>query len=200
MRNRLTPSEGQKAYRAKVGQWLEAIEKRFGVSRAEVAKRAGVSHTTLYRWFDEGLNHIPSQSAILRIATAMNVPGPDGLPLIAGFAEAGAAPLAPAQDDPPLSPNQSWWRAGDRALELHGIMPGDRLLLDQAAEARSGDVVVANIEDPDLGAALTVIRLLDGDFLVTRTWDRELASAKDYVNGRSVRVMGPIVRLVRERP
>lgn len=200
-----TPSEAAKAYRALVAAWIEGLEAKFNVSRAGVAARGGVRASTLYRWFDRELNHVPSHSSVMRIATAFGVPPPgQEAPLQPqGFAESGLvmidAPTGAPAETAANNPNLSWWKVADRALELAGYLPGDRILLDQSATPRPGDVVIAQIYDFERGAAETRLRLYQPPFLVTRTIDPAAAFRPVMLDGERAVVMGPIIQLLRIR-
>jgi transcriptional regulator with XRE-family HTH domain len=54
------------------GQHLRALREGAGLSRAELARRAGVPVATLRRW--EGGGHVPDLPALLRLAEALGVP------------------------------------------------------------------------------------------------------------------------------
>ncbi|MDE2579986.1 MAG: hypothetical protein KGL46_14375, partial [Hyphomicrobiales bacterium] len=91
------------------------------------------------------------------------------------------------------------WRIENRALELAGYIPGDIVLIDQAAAARDGDTVIAQIYDFDIGDARTRIRRYDGVYLTTATMDAALAERPLPVDGERVVIVGRIVRMFRNR-
>ena len=186
-------------YRARVADWIAGIEARFGVTVAEIAARSSLQPSTIYRWLDDKSGHMPSHVSVARIANAFKIPPPTLSDASnPGFSETPVT-MTDAPADEPAGENLSWWRVGDRALELAGFLPGDRVLLDQAQQARAGDVVIAQIYDFERGAADTRLRWYDPPFLVTRTMDPALAGKPILVDGERVVIMGPIVRLLRDR-
>jgi len=201
MARKPTPNEAAASFRRNVTDWVDGLERRFAVTKAQIAHRAGVRPSTLYRWFDGDLNHIPSHASVLRIANAFGVAMPRTEPARtpAFFAEAGVAAIEPPASEKPVEPNLSWWKVGDRALELAGYLPGDRVMLDQALAARAGDAVIAQVYDFERGAAETRLRFYSPPFLVTRTMDPALTDKADLVDGKRVVISGPIVRMVRDR-
>lgn len=192
--------------RAAIREWLEAIRARHNVTPRDIATRARVNLSTIYRMLSADSPHVPQLDSILKIAQAFGVAMPDaGLPgetrdiAPQGFGEGDAAPYsgeAPAVFGA-LGANRSVWRVGSRALELQGVLPDDLLLLDQAAPARAGDCVVAQIYDFDAATARTRIRAYDGLYLTTATMDRALQERPLPVDGERVVVMGRIVGLFR---
>ena len=194
-------SQTNLAFRAEVADWLRDLKKRSSLSYDEIADRAGVGTSTLYRWMDEGRTDSPSHAALLSLSEAFGVPLPGARTAAPGpgFQESGLARLDPPEQEMPENPNQSWWRVRDRALELAGFLPGDQVLLDQSVQPRRGDAVVAQIYDTKLGAAETVLRLYAFPALVTRTNDAEFTDRADVIDADRVKVMGTVVRLLRDR-
>lgn len=193
--------EGQAlASRQSVREWISEIETRFSVSRAEIAKRADVKPSTIYRWFDDKFSHVPSYSAIRRIAAAFSIDLPGASIQRSGFAESDAARYeGPPAEFAGLTPDQSDWTLTTRALELAGFKPGDVVRLDMKAVPEPGDAVFAQVYNFELGTAETRFRLYDPPYLVTRTMDPSVNDRPLYVDGERVVIMGPIVRTVRTR-
>lgn len=189
-----TPSDLSEAYRKEVIAWVEALEQRFGISRNELATRAGVASSTVYRWFDRSTGFAPSQTIILKIAAALGVDPPGAR----GFAETGVSLTGTPEAEPPPSPNQSWWRVRDRALDLAGFLPGDRILLDQNEPPRAGDAVIAQFYDRR-GGAETKLRWYAPPYLMLRTSDLSMDVKPAQIDPDDNKIMGPIIRLVRDR-
>ena len=128
-------SETNMAFRAEIAEWLRELHRKSGLSYEQIADRAGVSSSTLYRWMDDKRRDTPSHATLLSLSEAFGVPIPGHRPLLrptGGLSESGVARLDPPEQELPESVNQSWWRVRDRALELAGFLPGDRVLLDQS--------------------------------------------------------------------
>lgn len=78
-----------------------------------------------------------------------------------------------------------------RALELAGIVPGDRILVDLKRQPVYGDRVVAQVYDEQSADATTILRLFRPPALVTASADLSLAS---YGTGDNhVEIKGVIV-------
>ncbi len=195
-----TPTEGAAAFRRSVVEWVIGIERQFNVTRAQIAERSGIKSSTIYRWFDQSLNHVPSNASVLQIANAFGVTGPGSVTPSPPLANEEGLTVAEA---PPGETwdhaTQNWWRVGDRALELAGYLPGDLVLCDPKVAARQGDVVVAVLHRAGDGLGERRLRLFVPPFLVTRSMDPHLHDMADLVDGHRVMVSGPILRLVRHR-
>jgi transcriptional regulator with XRE-family HTH domain len=202
MRMRRPKSESQIAFRAEVSDWLQDIRRRTNLSFDQIGERSGINSATLYRWTDPKRTEAPSHSSLLAISEAFGIPMPGHRPSgkpAPGFHEAGVARLDPPEHELPPDPNQSWWRLKDRALELAGYLPGDQVLLDQSVAPQAGDGVIAQIYDFEIGAAETVARLFAFPVLVTRSADPLFAHSADLIDNARVKVMGTIIRMVRDR-
>lgn len=194
-------SEQARASRQLIRDWISEIERRFNVSRAEVATRADVKPSTIYRWFDDEFSHMPSYPKLRQIADAFGVDMPGAGAAPTGFSEGDAARYEGPALDPnaPLTPNQSDWTLSTRALELAGYLPGDVARLDMSIAPRSGDAVFAQVYNLERGTAETRLRLYDPPYLVVRTFDPAINAKPLYVDGEHVAIIGPIVRLLRIR-
>jgi transcriptional regulator with XRE-family HTH domain len=196
------PSISDKAISVRQGirDWIIDLERRFQVSRAEVANRSGIKPSTVYRWFDDQFTHVPSYSALQRIADAFNI-GMPGAPLLKqGFSEAPTEPfVTPTAELEPSPADPSDWTVTTRALELAGFLPGDVLRIDKTALPRSGDAVIADVYDFDRNAPEKRIRFYEPPYLTTRTMDPAVNGKPLIVDGERVVILGPVVRSVRLR-
>lgn len=193
-------------FRHAVTKWIGDLQTKFSIGVHDIAARSGVRSSTIYRWLDDDLLHIPSHASVLKIATAFGVAAPiltSGTGLqIQGFAETGLAPTDTPEGEDELTINQSWWTVRDRALDLAGFLLGDRILLDQAQPPRAGDAVIAQVygtEQTNRLSAETRLLLYEPPFLVTRSTDPTQTLKPLLVDNERVVVMGPIIRLVRDR-
>ncbi|OCC01816.1 hypothetical protein BA190_26760 [Labrys sp. WJW] len=186
--------------RQRVQAWIEGIERRFRVTRQEIAKRAGFSHSTIYRWFDSDRSDTPSALKVRQIADAFGIPAPTDVVEPPGFSEGEAVPyhgetVQAGRNDPNLSD----WVIGSRALELHGYMPGDIVTIDQSITPRSGDVVIAQVYNLEAGNAETKVRYYEAPHLTTKTMDPTASDRPLYVDGERVAIMGVVTRSMRIR-
>lgn len=179
-------------YRAEITTWIEGLEIKLGLSRAELIARTGMPASTIYRWFKPELNHIPSHASVLRIANALGV-DPPGSTRVSGQDRSGVTMTGQEAEA-----EQSWWIVNGRSLELLGYLPGDSILLDETLSARPGDVVIAQLYDPQ-GGARTEARMFDTPFLVTRAVRDEDGDKPRFADGQTARIVGVVTRLVRER-
>lgn len=182
--------------RALLRDWLQGIMSRNRVQPKDLAAAGDVDTATVYRWMDPTATTSPRLVNVLRISRYFGEAAPG---LAGGFAE---PEIAKFEGEPPaaLTPataNQSVWRIGNRALELAGVLPGDLVLLDQAAPPRPGDIVIAQIYDFEAGAAETKIRVYDGRSLVTRSMDPSAQDRAMPVDGERAVIAGRIVALHR---
>lgn len=199
---RTTPLQEADDDRRSVRAWIDEIKTRFNVETPEVARRAGVSPGTIYRWFDDDASFQPSRATLRKIAAAFGVemPGePNWKPK--GFEDAELVAMVGEQIPESLraSIDQGVWRMTTRALELLGILPGDVLLVDLRETPRSGDVVCAQIYDFQRGDAETKLRLYEPPYLLTATMDAALREPPIYVDGERAVVRGVVTRMLRER-
>ena len=118
-----------------------------------------------------------------------------------GFAEgdltAYHGPPPGLSEKPPTG--HGYWQVENRALELAAILPGDVLDFAIGERPRKGDVVVAQVYDPDGRSARTVLRLFNPPFLTVHTQDRNLDQTPIQIdaNEERVKVMGTLVALSR---
>lgn len=179
--------------------WLAAIIRKSGGNLTQLARQAGVSHTTLSRAMDP--NQKPPNfraDTIAKLTRISGIPAPSELAAaVHGMHEPDAEPLV-EQDGAfgmQLTPDQSLWKVGRSFAAIPGYRPGDHLLVDGGLDPENGDDVLANIYDPDTGTAETVRRTYRKGWLFGGPdTDPELA------DNRACRVMGVIVRSWRDRP
>ena len=185
--------------------WIDGIKTRFAIEVSAIAARTAppISPSTIYRWLDPGYPFNPSLAKIRQIARAFNVPMPqlDGAESFQGFAEDELQPIA-AEDFAglPAGADQGRWRITSRVLELAGYKPGDVVLVDLALAPKTGDTVCVQMYDFDTGSAKTRLRIYNHPFVETATMDPRLKEPAVLVDGKSVVIVGTVIRMVRVRP
>jgi lambda repressor-like predicted transcriptional regulator len=145
----------------RVRQYLQAVLTETGWSAPELARRAGISRSTLHRALTEDI-YTTSTTTLEKIARAsgINLPG--------SRIATTARELQPDENvnGGAIAPHQSWQRVSTNLLMRAGMMPGDILLLDAQTTPRQGDIVEAEIFTA--AGAHTALRLYDAPYLVTR--------------------------------
>lgn len=198
----VTPRSQNVDERAQVRAWIEAIKARHKIELREIAARAGVAVSTIYRWFDDAFAFQPSRSALRKIAQAFNVemPGEDAS-RAPGFAEREMVAIAVEErpDELRAGLNQGVWRVATRALEMIGYLPGDMVLVDMAETPRPGDVVCAQVYDFQHGAAETKLRVYEPPYLVCATMDPAAREAPIYLDHERATIAGVVTRMLRAR-
>lgn len=186
--------------------WIDRIRAQYRIEVPDIAKKAKVSASTIYRWLDEGYAFNPSMTSLRKIAQAFDVAMP-GLGerdphFVPGFSEGDVQRLVPGPEihDDELPRNQSRWRITSRVLELAGFLPGDDVIVDMSVQPRSGDVVCAQVRDLESGSAKTRLRLYEPPFLTTRTMDPTANERPLYVDNERVYIMGTVIRRTWTRP
>lgn len=154
---------------APFGQRLHRLRERAGLSQTALARLSGLAQGRL-REIENGTTRSPGLENLLRLAKALEVSvaelmgepdqlaEPDAAPYQASDGRAVAVLLAPNAERPEP------YRIG-RDMLAFGFRAGDVAILDAKGAARPGDLVVANLCDPETGEARTVIRRFAPPFL-----------------------------------
>lgn len=162
-----------------------------------LAKRAGIAASTLYRIMDESDPFTPSLRTVDKIEVATGYPF-GGAAGQLELAEPEAV-FVSAEDHPvglTLAADEGLWRLGSRVVELAGFLPGDFIVFGIGEPARSGDLVVAQVETRQ-GSAETVIRIYEAPYLMARTLDPSAGARPLPVDGETVRIAGRFRRMLR---
>ena len=197
-------------------RWLDSVASASGLSLSEIARRAGMTPSTLTGLKTErrrgGTLHSLTISAVAQAAGVAAPPEifgtPPDAPAPAGFREPEGAIYIAAGTDP-LGPvvaatlaDKPWlvaWTLKSRALEYEGYRPGDVLVIDLNAKPRNGDIVCAQVRDNQTGSAETIFRLFERPFLIVA--GPEPASRKPaVVDEETVYVTGVMRWSFRRRP
>lgn len=191
--------------------WLRDVADYLGVSPSELARRSGVSPSTLTRYLNDPTGDTGISQRTLDAVSAFS-----GVPLHqsptpkreAGFAEPDASMLN--MDDPDLP---AWvrqaveqaragvngrdpWRMRGTALDMSGVMPGDILIIDMNRRPSAGDIVCAQIYDWSASRAETIFRRFDPPFLMTHSSSGPPARPV-VVDDDTIAIRGVAVGLIR---
>lgn len=197
-------SDREVELREALRSWLREAIRSSGMSATEVARRAGLSSTTLTRPVREGAyNSTISTHTIDKVSEVTGFPPPEGFGrararAVRGFAEPDAVPYkAPEKTDFAAVSGRDWWLIKSRVLDLEGYLPGDQVLVDLGERPLPGDIVVAQVIG-ERGEPETVFRKFEPPFLFTRSTlpDSGKPILVDY---ERVSIMGVVVASWRER-
>lgn len=197
------------------GDWFRAAHDQAGVSLSEACRRMKRSPTFLQRVYS-GRQQLKLPQA-QQIAQMLGLPLPEVLRR-AGLAVAAAdvvlAPqppglgdsdVAPIQDlaahekiraVAPQGPGQTLWAVRSDDMRLAGLLAGDRIVIDDRATPRKGDVVLAQLYDWSRDTAVAVLRLYRPPFLLRPSLD---ADTPLTVDGERVIIKGVVVSVRRDR-
>ncbi|MCI5075669.1 helix-turn-helix domain-containing protein [Oricola sp.] len=193
--------------------WVNAILDHRKWRPTNLAREAGIDHSTLSKWLKDPQNVAQlSPLTIEKIARVGGIPPYETAPVRkpAGLAEAEADPFD-LSDLPPSSSRViadlrgvigqrngiDPWVMRSRALEHEGYMPGDILLVDLNATPIDGDAVCAQVYDR-VGKAETVMRIYEQPYLVAASSAPDLRRPLLVDNERVV-IRGVIVASLRDR-
>lgn len=190
-----------------VRAWLPFLKDKYKLrSDREIATRARLSPTTVYRWLDPDAPFVMSLSKLIQVAEAFKEPLPAGIIDVGGAAPGGLAemelsPFIGAPSGFPDKPeaNHGRWRLNSEVLNLEGFRPGDILDFNFTTRPERGDIVVAQIRDPQRGSAETVLRQYQPPFLMTRSSDPSVDTAPITVDDKDVYIVGVFEQMVRRR-
>lgn len=195
--------------------WLRAAVGTHGGPVA-VARLSGVPKQTIENYTNNrtrkpNLLHLERVAAALSLSEALaralaesstsGAPAGDPAPkLNAGLAEDAApfegSPRPWSKRDPH---DGGRWTVASRVLELAGVLPGDVCEFDFSVAPRPGDVVIAQLYRA--AGAVTVLRLWRPPVLLVATCDPSVDATPIALDdtGARVDVLGPMVRLLRDR-
>jgi hypothetical protein len=189
--------------------WLSFVLDNKGWDQAELSRRTGRDPSTFSKFIND-----PENKAQLSPATVRLIEKVSGLKAFEtsvpvkprGLAEHESSPY----DAAPLTvlndainalkggrPGVDAWVLHSRAVEAAGYIPGDVLVVDQAAKAEPGDVVCEQVYDRS-GTAETVFRIFEDPFLIAASFNVSLLKPLLVDNDR-VAIRGVVVASFRER-
>ncbi len=189
-----------------VSAWLQSVIASTGIKATPLAKAAGLAPSTVLRTLDPDNPGYLDAASIGKIVSRFGVAPPDLFGTL-GAAQAGfAEPELRTLDDAPqtfagaaVTPNQLVREINTRALELAGYLPGDQVLIDMSVAPQADDVVIAQVYNLERGTAETVLRAYDPPYLVVRTADPRTRTKPLLVDGTQVKIMGVVLRALRQR-
>jgi lambda repressor-like predicted transcriptional regulator len=188
-------------------EWLGGILKATGKTISGLAREAGLSDTTLSRFFNN-----PAHRGKLDDLTVKLIAEATGLAPPGGFSAPRQSPYEAIRFQNDNEPdalvaavntlkrgraNAHAWTMTSDVLQLAGVRTGDIIIIDMDEAPRSGDIVCAQIET-QFGAT-TVFRVYQMPYLVGASPD-PFAVLPDTVNGTSRRIAGVMTDLIRRRP
>lgn len=192
-----------------VTRWLQRVLAEKKWDAAELARRSGVSASTLSRALNPDDKIVLNTLSMLKIAriTGINPPGMPAMPRagslrssVGGFAEAEAEPFEGTPAMPDEADNVDHWTLRSRAIDALGYIPGDIVAVDRRAAPRAGDIVQAQLYGSGGADAETVFRAYDPPYLVTRALDPMAHRKPVAVDGERALIVGVVVALWRRRP
>jgi transcriptional regulator with XRE-family HTH domain len=182
--------------------WIAAILAKLHISRTELAKQAGLSHSTLSRATSDDDYRINFRAdTITKLALVGGIAPPailTGEPTnFDGLSEPQATPYA-GTPERHLNEGQSIWTCHSAALSSMGLMPGDRFILDQNQSPKPRDIIVIQHYDHQSGSAETLIRVYIDEFAVTPMYVID-GTPRIHIDSRSATVMGVLIESWRTR-
>lgn len=198
----------QDTLRETIREWLLVIMDKHAVSQRQIGLRSGVSPTTINRALDADGNFVMSTTIISKISAAFGEAPPSALGSGNAAQHRPSFQLGDLEAAPvnilgfPTLPATNLYRARvvSEVLNLDGFRPGDICDFDMDVKPEAGDFVVAQQHLLQTGGqAITVLRIYQPPYLLTRSTDLTVDHRPLYVDNERVVIVGTFVRLLRER-
>lgn len=183
--------------------WIAAIVSKKQITRTELARRAGLSHSTISRATSDDDYRINFRAdTISKLAEIGGILPPAAIAQgeagsAQGFAEPEATPWG-GQPDKNLGPGQSIWTVHTQAMSPMGLMPGDRFILDQSMTPQTRDIIMVQVYDHQTGSAESLLRVFADGFAVTPLYLVD-GSPRIWIDGTHATVMGVVIESWRTR-
>lgn len=189
-------------------EWIKTILLRKGINATELAKRAGLSHSTLSRALSDDSYRVNFRAdTIAKLAVAGGVSPPQALGgsaisekagmMTTGLGEPQATPYL-GQDTEGLQSGQSTWTCNTTGLISMGLMPGDRFILDQNQTPKQRDIIAVQQYDHQTGSAETLLRVYADGFAVTPMYLVD-NTPRIFLDGNNASVIGVLMKSWRTR-
>jgi SOS-response transcriptional repressor LexA len=189
-------------------QWLSDALRRRKMTPTALARRAGLSPSTLTRFLNsEEHSTALNARSMAAIETVLGEKQAEET-VRAGTQSLEAQPFSPENEDDgfaelvaqaigPASRLKAWILTS-RALEAAGFLPDDVLIVDPAAKPDPGDVVQIQRRNWGTMTVETLFRIFDPPAIVTATLDRKLRKPM-LLDDNVVKITGVVVASVRRR-
>ncbi len=185
--------------------WLEEVIRSTGLRASPLAKKLGISDSTLTRFLNDpdygGTLHPMTVQAISEFS---GIAGPGAIaPASPGLREDGVPfEISMARPDDPVFAaigqrrgTHPWIVKSDALLQA-GVRPGDVIIIDPTVQPRDGDVVCCQFEEG--ATARTVFRLYFKPFVMGASPD-PADNRPELVNDTTRRIVGVMTDMIRRR-
>lgn len=185
------------ALRQKQLNWLDKVIAVTGMKQTQLAVKANMDPSALSKFRSGATQHLRERN-INRLSAASGVAPPDS---VQTGMEEGEAVFFDMRYAPQLSPpdannpQQFAMQLTSKALNKLGFDDGDILIFDTDRTPNSGDIVCAQIIDPRLGDATTVIREFERPYLIAP--DAVSGPRILIVDDEHVQIRGVLARHIR---
>lgn len=147
-------------------EWLQALADQRNLTFSAMARKAGLTASTLTRLMNQDNVRALGGTTIDKICAAFGI-APPGVDHFEEDAKPFGGPdprqlMRMALD----SPATDLWRVSNDALEMAGYQIGDFLVVDMNARPVAGDVVIAQRYHFTEGRAETILRIYEPPYLV----------------------------------
>lgn len=198
-------------------EWIGSILRERGWTATELARRAGLSQTTLTRFMSPDWPHSLSGRTRAAIASTVGlapqrpIPASPTRPRPAGFSEPDAVEFEAVEHEADkllraavkaalaAHPHAAPFMLRTRSLQQIGYRPGDVLLVDINGRPAAGDLVCAQLFDWPNNRADTVFRVFQPPFLLTGLDPEGHLSRPMMVDDHAVAIRGVVILSVRTR-
>lgn len=191
-------------------EWLKAVAKHLNLSPSQLALASGLAASTVTRFTNDMSGKATiTQASLEKISqysgfrpgqlpgrSRGNTVAPDTVPL---HEDANVYPkwVLTAIDAAKGGRNgvEAWVMKG-AALDGIGVMPGDIIIIDMNARAKTGDVVLATVIDPMAGSTEAVMRLYQKPFITTHSL-RLGPGRPEHVDDDRISIVGVMIATIR---
>lgn len=191
--------------RDEIKTWLLGVIERTGESPSALARRAGISSSTLTRFLARDDSPLLSSTTIALINTAIGASGASpaeaapGLPSheAAPFRDSVGATATAARELTAGHPTRTTWLQKSDALDLRGILNGDILIVEQITSAAPGTIVCARAFDLQRAGSGTIFRVIEPPYLVAASlnpmWRKPM-----LIDNERVVIVGVVTHVLRD--